>query len=334
MAQKKTINAKKFMEDLRSGKSNQELMLLHSLDQEGLAKVFNLLVGKGLVTKDEIFHRKPIKPAPPVDDPSEDYREDLSRRLAEDHPDADQERCPQCGAGVRKTALTCPECGHLLSGQDRWDGTEPPKRFLDRIPPLVLGSIIAGICGIFLFYIFRDIIMPMSYSAGEKRAEDLRREMPKDKAPIQAARDLARVGAQGALRGELSRLMAEDIVSSSNTHYTQFTGGSRWTELSNQERMETLHSLRKAMESAGMPVRFTFNMPSGELYATVTAYAIRVEEPFKDASPSAAGSTPPAPDPFRIDIPSAPAPPAVNPNPHMPGGLLPHHTPTPGDVGD
>lgn len=333
MAQKKTINAKKFMEDLRSGKSNQELMLGHSLDQEGLAKVFNLLVSKGLVTKDEIFHRKPVKPAPCVSDPSEDYREELAQRLSEDQPDTARETCPQCGAGVRKTALTCPECGHLLGGQDRWDATEPEKRFWDRVPPLVLGSIIAGICGIFLFYIFKDIIMPMSYSAGEKRAEALRRELPKDKAPLQAARDLARVGAHGAIQGEVSRLTAEDVIGSTNANYTEFTGGPRWDELTNQERLETLHGLRKAMESTGIPVHFTFNMPSGEMYATVTAYAIRVADQFKDAGQSA-GSTPTAPDPFRIDIPKPPAPPAVPSNPHNPGNLQLPHTPNPGDVGD
>jgi hypothetical protein len=193
--------------------------------------------------------------------------------LYQTHTDVDT--CPQCGVAVGKNALMCQECGHVLTGQERWAQVEPKKRLVDRVPPLVLGTIIALPIGVLMFFLFKDVILPMSEGAGEKRAQPVRKETG-GKPAMQVARDLATVGSSGVIKNEVQRLMAEEIISNHTPDYAYFTAGSRWAELSEEARRKELENLRKSLRASRIPAFFKFVMPDGEPYASVGESRIEI----------------------------------------------------------
>ncbi len=287
MEKNRKINAKKFVADFRAGLDDSDLMRDHGLDKTSLAKVFKALIAKGFLEISELEERKldgvkrSAASAPPQLRQQETYAEPIVEKKRQD-PDL----CPQCGAKVNKKALTCPECGHVLSGEQRWADVEPKQHFWERIPPLALGCIIALPIGVMMFFLFRDIILPMSQSAADKRAEALRRELPKGKAPMEAAKDLARIASHNIIKSEVERLVGEEILASTNASYTAFNAGPRWADLSEDERMRRLKGIRTALRSSGLPVNFRFLMETGEVYATVSFDTIQVN---RDLQPQDSG---------------------------------------------
>ncbi len=286
MDQKKKISARQFLEDFRSQISESELMDRHGLDRAGLGKVYKALIKKGALTpsdiEDKTFGRSPALPLniPPEGSQSE-FEAPKRRRFTE--PGS----CPQCGATVGTTALTCPECGHAIPGEERWSKAEPKQRFMDRISPWVLGCLIAIPIGIIMFYVFRDIIIPISEKAGETRAQDVKRKLSEGKTAMQSAKDLAQIGGRSAFSGKVETLIGEDVLQSSASDYKSFTGGARWPELSRQEKINVLTGLRKDLQRSSIPVGFDFYAPTGELFARVNPRTID----FADAGAGDVGAS-------------------------------------------
>jgi hypothetical protein len=302
---KQKINAKKFIEDFRSGKTDQDLMRLHELSPTMLEKIFTTLLAKGLLREDEIYSRHSVSDAEFM----QPYQEPA---IVGTYAGAKLgDTCPQCGASVKATALRCPECGHVLPGEERWERVEPKKRLVDRIHPIVLGIIIAIPAGVFLFFVFKDFIIPASESVGERRAQAVRSELPEGKTPIEAAKDLARFGARNIAKAEIQRLISDDILFSASADYTVFTAGSKWLDISDDDRMNYLDEIRRYLVTSGIPVHFKLLMSTGEVYAKVNEHDITLTRKDEgNAIPPGLGQSEagqPAPAPPEMD--SIPSPP-------------------------
>ncbi len=109
-------------------------------------------------------------------------------------PELQYDRVPAVRSNCEQTSHSpCPECGHMLPGEERWESVEPPQRLVDRVPPLVLGSIIASPIAVVFFFLFKNIILPMSESAAVSKHANAISKETKGAAPKQMAKDVARV---------------------------------------------------------------------------------------------------------------------------------------------
>ena len=278
------VNAKMFLKDFREGKSDEELMRLHGLTPQTLAKLVRVLLDKELLDPSELKSRRAEAPTEPeifIPPPRpQDILppEPVHERNRQEYVQSSGSSCPQCGAQVTERMLSCPECGHVLPGQERWEAVEPKKGLTERIHPMVLGCIIALPIGIMLFFLFKDVILPMTEATVEKKTEALRKEIPKGKTPMQASKDLAKRAASGVIRVETQRLMNDGIIAEAKDDYRSFTAGSRWPELSDAEKRKALEDIRTALVRSGMAIHFRLVNDSGESLALVTGESIELFE--------------------------------------------------------
>ncbi len=279
------VNAKEFLHDFREGRSDEELMRLHSLTPGTLAKLLRLLVERKLLDPSELKSRRteaPTEPeilVPPPHRPHDILPEEPVRVARP--PDRVQDTgssCPQCGAHVTERMLSCPECGHVLPGEERWEAVEPKKGLFERIPARMLGYIVALPIGIMLFFIFKDVILPMSESTMEKRAEAIRKEIPQGKSPLQASKDLARQAVKEIIQNETQRLIDAEVLAGADDNYRAFTAGSRWPGMSDDEKHKALEDIRTALRRSSMPMHFRLVNDSGQSLALVTDQSIELLE--------------------------------------------------------
>jgi zinc-ribbon domain len=279
------VNAKTFLKDFREGLSDEELMRLHGLTPNSMAKLVRVLLDKELLDPSELKSRRAsaptepeiLIPAPRPQDtlPPEPVHEKSRQEYVQDSGNS----CPQCGAKVTERMLSCPECGHVLPGEERWEAVEPKKGLFERIPARLMGYIIALPIGIMLFFLFKDVILPMMEVTVEKKwADPLRKELPKGKTPMQASKDLAKRAATGVIRVETQRLMNDGIIAEAKDDYRSFTAGSRWPELSSAEKRKALGDIRTALVRSGMAIHFRFVNDAGESLALVTDQSIELFE--------------------------------------------------------
>jgi hypothetical protein len=287
---KQKINARKFVEDFRSGMNEEELMERHGLTRVRLEKLYQILREKNLLDSMEIRLRAQSEPK---EDPFRITQESRVATYVEQPPvgiwqspgtSADN-TCPQCGATVGKRDLTCPECGHMLSGEERWSEVEPRPKLLDRIPPKVLGCILAIPVAVILFFLFRNIIFPMSEKAFSKRADDLRKET-QGKAPLKIAREVATAASGNIIQAETQRLMVEEILSSANHNFSEFTAGPRWNDISLDQKKNEMKKLREAMRKSGVTHSFRLVDESGKVLAKIGRVVQIVEESNQFQMPS------------------------------------------------
>jgi hypothetical protein len=309
---KQKVNAKKFLEDFRAGKSETELMEAYGLNRVTLEKLFNLLIDKKLLDHSEMRPMRidaPLRNAqrprvtqitqPPGPIEQTVPYTGVSERAA--HYDSTQ--CPQCGAAVSKRVLTCPECGHVLPGEERWEGAEPKRRLVDQIPPKVLGCIIALPIAVAFFFLFRDIILPMSESAISKRADSIRQET-RGEAPLKLAREMGKVGSSNVIKFEVERLVAEGTLESASEDFSVFVAGAGWNELSHEGKLGQLSELREALKNSGMAPDFQLVAESGQVLASVQGRHIRITDqvPPDTTIPGHVAAPEPRPEPATPSI--------------------------------
>jgi zinc-ribbon domain len=276
------VNAKMFLKDFREGKSDEELMRLHSLTPQTLAKLVRVLLDKELLDPSELKSRRADAPTEPEilmppPQPQDIWpAEPVHEKNRQESVQSSGSFCPQCGAKVTGRMLSCPECGHVLPGEERWEAVEPKKGLFERIPARLMGYIIALPIGIVLFFLFKDVILPMTEATVEKRTEALRQELPKGKSPIQASKDLAKRAASGVIRVETERLINEGIIAEAKDDYRSFTAGSRWPELSDAGKRQTLGDIRSALVRSGMATHFRLVNDMGESLALVTGESVEL----------------------------------------------------------
>jgi hypothetical protein len=289
------VNAKMFLQDLRAGKSDDELMRLHDLTPAALNKVIGLLLGKSLLDPAELKSRGTVAPTEPeiripIPEPYDFTPAEPAKEIrGKEGAYQGSSFCPQCGAHVNERMLSCPECGHVLPGQERWEAVESKKGLTERIPARVLGYIIALPIGIMLFFLFKDVILPMSEATVEKRAEAVRKEIPKGKTAMEAAKDMAKQASSGVIRVETQRLIDDGIVAEVNNNYSSFTAGPRWPEMSDGEKRKSLADIRTALRRSGIATHFRLVNDAGESLALVTGQSIELYD--VNGPPESAGAS-------------------------------------------
>lgn len=265
--------------------SDEELMLLHGLDRSGLDKLLRILVEKGLVQQAELQARARVVSGPPASFGSAGDAgilgqadtttvEDLRREARAPDPT----RCPQCGAPVTKRMLTCPECGHVLPGEERWESVEPKPGLWERIPPKVLGCIVALPAAVLVVFIFKDMLLPMTAVSIEKKSDRIRQEVKHLRKPLKQTKEVALEASMRVVESEVARLIQQEVLSTRNEDCTVFIKGFRWANLSRDEKMTYLNELSRTMESAQVPVNFQVQDYQGRTIAHVTEEGVRLDD--------------------------------------------------------
>ena len=278
--QTKRVHAKKFIKDLRAGKTREELMVTHELSPKSLDKTLRLLVEKQLIEPSEAHiseNREFSRPADasPFPSPNEALSvEGSPEQIARKRSQAGFPLCPQCGAQVSSRALICPECGHVLPGEERWERVERKKTLLDRMSPKTLGILIALPIALIVVYVFKDIILPMTEATIDKRVNTLRQEMPVGKSPQQTTRDMVRSANTHTVALEVERLKTAGVLSESEPDYTAFVVGPFWEELPIEERVKVLEDLRAIMLQSSVHPSFRLLDVHRQTVATVTRRSV------------------------------------------------------------
>lgn len=277
------INAKQFVEDFRSGKSDEELMVRHGLDEKALKKVLRILVERKLLDESELlmaghsFHAvKDQESRPPVRAHRESQARPAERPTISGVIVREDTTCPQCGAPVTKRVLTCPECGHVLPGEERWENVEPKKSLGERIPPKVWGIIMSVPIAVMLFFIFKDFIIPVAGWQIEKQRDSLQSELDKREEPWKAARELAQQRGAKVVQVLVERLIDQEILQSVEPDYSTFVAGRRWNDISTIEKERHLSEIRSALTKANLNAEFDLTDQHGGLLATVKTSSISI----------------------------------------------------------
>ncbi len=285
--QKQKVNAKQFIEAYRSGKTDMELMRLHSLSPKALEKLVKLLQEKGMLRPSDRGQKPAVSaphrpgvggPAPhpgPAGGRTESARVPPGRAQA---PKGSINNCPQCGAEVHSRALSCPECGHILSGAGRWEQVKEKRGIFDRIPPIGIGFLIAAPIAVALFFFAKDFMLSASQTAAGRHIENLNKWKEKGRTPMQSAQHMVGRLNNQVVQLEVNTMIMSDIFSAVDEEYRTFTAGGRWEGLSKAEKIDQLSKVRDAMRRGNMPVDFVVVNQSGETLATVTRNSINIED--------------------------------------------------------
>lgn len=236
-------------------------MATYGLTRQSLDKLLTKLVDRDLLESGEIRARRSFPETIALEIPPNERKAGAPKNIAFQQSELGISRrnrlgkrkdtsseCPQCKAAVSQSMLLCPECGHMLPGQERWEQVEPGKRFIDRIPAKVLGCVIALPIAIVLAFVFKDIIIPMTNVTIEKRADELRRKKELKKS---AHRPTSHAEERADVSSELSTLVEDlidrQILSEASSDLTVLTTGLLWKELSEDEQVTVLEDLRSEM---------------------------------------------------------------------------------------
>lgn len=293
MAKKKIkINPKKFTQDFRSGMSDDELMLAHGLTPMALEKVIRMMEEKHLLDVAEISRDITVPTMRHV----RSGRGNRPRPIAEEStvltplqrfPDEPLKepgsKCPQCGAGVPETALTCRECGHVLPGSHRWEEPESDESLWKRLPPIVRGCVVAAPFLLIFFLLLTYVVLPAGESRIDKRIELIRQQGPRKtaSAPVSSRGESNPQGGQtdNLLDLELENQIADGILTEVGQDLSFFRAGARWTQLSEQELAEKMARIAAALRQARFEVYFQVVDTDGWTVAECTETSVRI---FKD----------------------------------------------------
>jgi hypothetical protein len=275
---KQKVNVKAFLNDYRSGMVDTELMSMHGLTASTLAKLLKVLQEK------ELLHASEVRPAGPAlgsqrgpgTTSSREGRRPVAPPVVQDLPDDVSDsafRCQQCGAAVAGKMLTCPECGHVLPGEERWSNLEPEKSLLHRMPPWVVGCIIALPIAIGLFFVFKYILVPMSSASIQQRSKSQFRAMS-PKQGLAAARDQAGKASVLPIQKEVDALISEGVISAASSDYAGFTVTDRWFDLPREHKIKHIARVGSALVASGLMARFQVFSPAGDLVARVSASSV------------------------------------------------------------
>jgi hypothetical protein len=284
MPAKKTVNLKRFLTDFKTGVSDAELMTRHGLDKRGLQKMLRVLEERRLVPTEDIKGsrnspplRQPPEPTAPSSVPLPESKPDTSHAQLEDGQDG-HSKCSQCGAQVTEQMLTCPECGHVLSGETRWSRVQPEKSFLRRVPPWLVGCIIALPIAIGLYVVFKHILVPMSTASIHKRAEAVGKPAMAKRQPSRSPKGAN--PAQLPIYAQAQRFVDKGILQAVNPDYTSFTVTERWYELSRDDKLAFVTELGAALLASGMTAPFEVKDDSGIPGARATPQAIELIDKY------------------------------------------------------
>lgn len=280
---KKKVSAKRFVEDFRAGKTDEELMEIYGLDHRNLNRLFKKLITKELLDPDEVRIHKTRDRTGDTSEADASVEVDSSERVAAavgvvQYEDVDPGKCPQCGAPASAKGLTCPECGHVLPGTQRWEEVDRKESLLHRLPPLAWGCVLAVPVGIGIYIFFAYFMYPAMSQETDKRIHAVRREIGSGMTPQEAAKRIALIQHRNNLQAEVSRLVSLDIFSQAEADYSVFTAGAMWAGLSPENQRRRLSELAAAMTQAGIPADFQVVDSGGFTVATVKSGSVQLTE--------------------------------------------------------
>ncbi len=320
------VNAKQFVEDLRAGLSDEELMLTYGLDPGTLDKLFRKLVAKNIISEEELdretqptMGRAFIPPSEPGEEPHDPDMPGVPPEPAEEPQQPvlkDPTKCPNCRADVGKKALICPECGHVLPGAQRWEEVEGKKPLLERIPPLVLGIIIALPFAVVAFYFLIHLLLPATEADVDKKIARLQ----KKRATRAAQQNAVSSQESAALQSLMDELSDKRIFVSYSAGLREMQTGPGWEKLNNKTRSLHLSRLSQSMQEAGYNPDFVVIDEEGYTVARVVGTSVEVfEADFETVFKKQEPEKPP------LHVMPKPGVP-----PEMPRGMAPVHPKRPG----
>lgn len=121
--EKRTIRVKDFLDDVRSGATDRQLLEKYYLSEIGLAKFFEMLEERNILTAEEIRARKRHTQAGDLS--GQDVSDERSSYI-----------CPCCLASHDVMFDICPSCGisfHQLISQGKAAEAKPPAIFPDQV---------------------------------------------------------------------------------------------------------------------------------------------------------------------------------------------------------
>ncbi len=258
-------------------------MSLYGLNRKGMDKLLRVLVDKNMLGPSESASLLSGL-RPPTEARARDARLDSTAQpnAAHDRREAQQapeSACPQCGAAASSKALTCPECGHVLPGQQRWEDVDPKQALLDRVPPWLLGCILALPILIATIYVWKNIIVPMTEAKMEKKAATRKQVRSSlGMSPESRTRLPTNPNAKARLQQLLDRLIAQDILADVDQDGTVMTAGSAWLDLSKPGTVTLVKKLMDALVAAGHHGQFTVMDLWGNTLVTADIDSIVVHE--------------------------------------------------------
>lgn len=306
---KKTVNVKRFLEDYRSGMTDDELMWAHGLNENSMAKLFTKLKEKNLLDETGAAPTAGKQGAPPPQIPRPAQPAADESTSPDDSPaqvgfidrrsSNDQTQCPKCGASVSERELTCPECGHALTGADRWEEAEGKVSIVERIPAFGWGIIISIPVAIFLFFFVKDFILEGVMGETDQRIEQLERWKEQGKTPMETARGLVNLAGARSVQQEIGKLISQDVLLHSNEDFSLLTAGPQWEIMSDDDKRIVLTDIRDSMRRADMEVYFEIISESGDSLAEVSGNNVRLggQEDFLEDSEIVTGPAPTGPPP-------------------------------------
>lgn len=136
---KKRINAKEFVQDVRSELSDLDLMLKYDLNDDDLSALFKKLIAAKMLTEDDLRERASTvsrasrdseadtsnreAPKSPVPEPAAALRmpaqtDARSTPPPRGHKQAGTQTCPACSKEIPYEAVRCPHCRAWVDGRD------------------------------------------------------------------------------------------------------------------------------------------------------------------------------------------------------------------------
>lgn len=281
---KKKVSAKAFLNDLRSGKTEQELMFLHDLDGRTMERLLDVLVNKKLLSQEEVQDWKDTTmvfserstdrifqvPRPETFAPTQVLNPTFPEPRAQPKPEVvEGPKCPQCDALVPTKALACPECGHLLPGEDRWAMLEPEKGLLERIPPLILGTILSVPVAIAIFVLFYYFVLPAREHEVKQHISQIKSQKDSGSKGPGIVHVEARLAAIRSLRLMVRTMVSQGIFIAVDPKYQVFLAGKSWHSANQDTRIKWLTQISRALETAGMDVDFEVVDDDNRVLSTV-----------------------------------------------------------------
>ena len=281
-------------------------MSVHGLTPKTMDKLLTILVERGILTQDQIEQHARMDEGPQtiIDAGPQTMALEMGQQaMALDRtahlkhipdsaeiPNVPASSCPQCGAGVLPKALTCPECGHLLSGAERWGALEDEAPIWQRLPPLLIGCVIALPAALLMVYVFFYILYPMM-EAAEQRKVQQRQEVKAAKNPKpvaqdkkgreaknKAEREQALQAKKAALDDALQELVERGALAGLDDNYRVYRAGPAWSTISEADKYSGLARIQAAMKQAKVRVDFEVRDLWGYTVARVTEQAVIVGE--------------------------------------------------------
>jgi len=213
-------------------------------------------------------------------------------------PEKDPESiCPQCGAEVGRRTLLCPECGHVLPGEERWQSLDQEKGLLSRVPRRAIGWALALPAAVAIFFTVKNVMIPLTRLNADKKIEDARKTVSPNS--LASTRDTAAEAVSTeAIEQEVAALIAEGMLSAASQDKITFITGAIWEALGQEERSEIIVRLQEAFRASGLTPVFELVDPFGKTVVKVNDTSTEFVVSEESArSTSAENKVPPALEP-------------------------------------